>query len=212
LTTPQKIQDHIQRIQNHEVDILIGTQIMAKGHHFPLLTLVGIVDGDSALSGSDLRASEKSFQLLYQVAGRSGREHRQGQVLIQTHQPEHLVMQALLAHDKAQFTAIEAEQRQMHGFPPFGRLVALIVSGRKEEDVQRASRLLAKTFPLTEKADLLGPTPAPLSYLRGKHRWRLLLKTSKDFPPQPLLRGWLSQVPLPSSVSLHIDVDPYSFF
>lgn len=212
LTTTQKTDEQIQRIQNHEVDILIGTQIMAKGHHFPLLTLVGIVDGDSALSGSDLRASEKSFQLLHQVAGRSGREQRKGRVLIQTHQPEHPVMQALAQNDKAQFSALESEQRMMHGFPPFGRLAALILSGRREEEVQKAARLLAKKFPLTEKAELLGPTPAPLSYLRGKHRWRLLVKTTKDFPPQPLLKMWLTKCPLPRSVQLQIDIDPYSFF
>jgi len=212
LTNTQKIAEQIQRIQNHEVDILIGTQIMAKGHHFPLLTLVGIVDGDSALSGSDLRASEKSFQLLHQVAGRSGREQHRGQVLLQTHQPEHPVMQALMQQDKDQFFALESEQRMVLGFPPFGRLTALILSGRKEEEVQKTARMLAKKFPLTEKAELLGPTPAPLPYLRGKHRWRLLIKTTKEFPPQPLLKMWLSISPLPSSVRLQIDIDPYSFF
>ncbi|MBA3812976.1 MAG: primosomal protein N' [Alphaproteobacteria bacterium] len=212
LTSSQKIAEQIQRIQNHEVDVLIGTQMMAKGHHFPLLTLVGIVDGDSALSGSDLRASEKSFQLLHQVAGRSGREQRRGQVLLQTHQPEHPVMQALVGHDKAQFAALEAEQRMMHGFPPFGRLAALILSGRKEDEVQKAARALARTFPVTDKAELLGPTPAPLVYLRGKHRWRLLVKTAKDFAPQPLLKMWLAHTPLPPSVQIQIDIDPYSFF
>lgn len=212
LTTIQKTIEQIQAIQNHEVDILIGTQIMAKGHHFPRLTLVGIVDGDSALSGSDLRASEKSFQLLHQVAGRSGREQHRGQVLIQTHQPEHPVMQALVQQDKVQFSVLESEQRRIHGFPPFGRLAALILSGRKEDEVQKAARMLAKKFPLTDRAELLGPTPAPLPYLRGKHRWRLLVKTAKEFPPQPLLKMWLGNSPLPSSVKLQIDIDPYSFF
>lgn len=212
LTSTQKMVEQIQCIQNHEVDILIGTQIMAKGHHFPLLTLVGIVDGDSALSGSDLRASEKSFQLLHQVSGRSGREHRRGQVLLQTHQPEHPVMQALVQQDKAQFSALESEQRMGHGFPPYGRLAALILSGRKEDEVQKVARMLAKKFPLTDRAELLGPTPAPLTYLRGKYRWRLLVKTAKDFPPQPLLKMWLTNAPLPSSVKLQIDIDPYSFF
>jgi primosomal protein N' (replication factor Y) len=202
----------IERIQRHEVDILIGTQLMAKGHHFPLLTLVGIVDGDSALSGSDLRASEKAFQLLYQVAGRSGRETHHGQVLIQTYQPEHPVLQALAQHDKRGFVTLETEQRSIHAFPPFGRLAALILSGRKDDEVQKAARLLARTFPITDRAELLGPTPAPLSYLRGKHRWRLLVKTAKEFPPQPLLKQWLSCCTLPSSVQLQIDIDPYSFF
>lgn len=212
LTTSKKIRECVEKIQNHEIDILIGTQIMAKGHHFPLLTLVGIIDGDSALAGSDLRASEKSFQLLHQVAGRSGREHRRGQVLLQTYLPEHPLMNALAHQDKTQFFAIESEQRLLHGFPPYGRLAALILSGKKNEDVQKTARLLAKNFPLTDKADLLGPTPAPLSYLRGRYRWRLLVKTTKDFLPQPLLKHWLSKTPIPPPIKLQVDIDPYSFF
>jgi primosomal protein N' (replication factor Y) len=212
LTTSSKISDFVEKIQNHEVDILIGTQIMAKGHHFPLLTLVGIVDGDSALSGSDLRASEKSFQLLHQVAGRSGRETRKGQVLLQTHNPEHPVMQSLVQHNRAQFFALESDQRMLHGFPPYGRLAALILSGKKADEVEKAARLLARRFPLSEKAELLGPTPAPLTIIRGNYRWRLLLKTRKDFPPQTLLKAWLDKAPLPSSVRVQIDIDPYSFY
>ncbi|OJW53425.1 MAG: primosomal protein N' [Alphaproteobacteria bacterium 41-28] len=211
LTTAQKVSERVQQIQDHEVDILIGTQIMAKGHHFPLLTLVGIVDGDSALSGSDLRASEKSFQLLHQVSGRSGREVRKGQVLLQTHIPEHPVMQALVHQSREEFSALESDQRLIHGFPPHGRLAALIFSGKKSHDVEKIARMLAKKFPLTEKAELLGPTPAPLSFLRGQHRWRLLVKTTKDFPPQPLIKVWLSKVSLPSTVRIQIDIDPYSF-
>jgi primosomal protein N' (replication factor Y) len=211
LNTPPKILDHVQKVQNHEIDILIGTQIMAKGHHFPLLTLVGIVDGDSALSGSDLRASEKAFQLLHQVGGRSGREKRKGLVLVQTHGTDHPVMQALVHQDRGAFFAFESDQRMLHGFPPYGRLAALILSGKRADEVQKAARLLARTFPLTDKAELLGPTPAPLSFLRGHHRWRLLLKTSKDFLPQPLLKAWLSKVPLPSSIRIQIDIDPYNF-
>jgi primosomal protein N' (replication factor Y) len=133
-------------------------------------------------------------------------------VFVQTHVPEHPVMQALKNQDRAQFFALEAEQRQMHNFPPYGRLAALILSGKKEEEVQRVARLLAKSFPLTEKAELLGPVPAPLSYLRGNHRWRLLVKTLKDFPPHGLLKVWLGKTPLPNTVKLQIDIDPYSFF
>jgi len=212
LTTPKKIAACVQQIQNHEVDILIGTQIMAKGHHFPLLTLVGVVDGDSTLSGSDFRAAEKSFQLLHQVAGRSGREERRGKVLLQTFLPDHPLMQALVAQDRENFFALEAEQRQLHGFPPYGRLVAVILSGKNEGEVEKTARLLARTFPLHGKAELLGPTPAPLSYLRGKYRWRLLVKTEKGMAPQPLLRHWLLTRPPPVSVRVQIDVDPYSFF
>ncbi len=211
LTTPQKVFDLVHKIQNHEIDILIGTQIMAKGHHFPLLTLVGIVDGDSALTGADLRASEKSFQLLHQVSGRSGREKRKGRVLLQTHVPEHPVMQALIHHDRREFFAFESDQRLAHGFPPFGRLAAVIISGRHKGEVEKGARYLARCFPLTDKAELLGPTPAPLSFLRGQHRWRLLVKTAKEYPPQPLLKHWLSSAKLPSSLKVLTDIDPYSF-
>lgn len=211
LSSPQKVFDLVDKIQNHNLDILIGTQIMAKGHHFPLLTLVGIVDGDSALTGSDLRASEKSFQLLHQVSGRSGRESRKGRVLLQTHVPEHPVMQALVRQDRSEFFAFESDQRLIHGFPPFGRLAAVILSGRRKDEVEKGARYLARCFPLTEKAELLGPTPAPLSFLRGQHRWRLLVKTAKDFPPQPLLKHWLSKAKLPGSLRVQTDIDPYSF-
>jgi primosomal protein N' (replication factor Y) len=121
-------------------------------------------------------------------------------------------MNALAHQDKSQFFAIESEQRLLHGFPPYGRLAALILSGKKNEDVQKTARLLAKNFPLTDKADLLGPTPAPLSYLRGRYRWRLLVKTTKDFLPQPLLKHWLSRTPIPPPIKLQVDIDPYSFF
>ena len=212
LTTPKKTKECIQKIQNHEVDVLIGTQIMAKGHHFPLLTLVGIIDGDSSLSGSDLRASEKAFQLLHQVSGRSGRESKRGHVLLQTYFPEHPLMEALVSQNREQFFSLETEQRQLHGFPPFGRLVALILSGKDNDEVERGARRLAKTFPLIEEVELLGPSPAPLSYLRSRYRWRLLLKTPKDFSPQSLLKYWISRTPLPSTLKVQIDIDPYSFF
>ena len=212
MSDSQAIFEQIKAIQDHKVDILIGTQIMAKGHHFPLLTLVGIVDGDATLSGSDLRASEKAFQLLHQVSGRSGREKRKGQVFIQTHLPEHPVMRALLDQDRREFFSLESEQRLIHGFPPHGRLAALIISGKNREEVEKFARRLARTFPLTQKADLLGPAPAPIPLLRGQYRWRLLLRTTKEVAPQPLLKKWLSQTPPPRFLKLQIDIDPYSFY
>lgn len=212
MTDSKMVFEQIKAIQDHEVDILIGTQIMAKGHHFPLLTLVGIVDGDATLSGSDLRASEKAFQLLHQVSGRSGREKHKGQVLLQTHMPEHPVMKALADQDRGEFFALESDQRLIHGFPPYGRLAALIVSGMRKDEVEKFARRLARTFPLTQKADLLGPTPAPIPLLRGQYRWRLLLRTSKEVAPQPLLKKWLSQTSVPHFLKLQIDIDPYSFY
>lgn len=212
MTDSKTVFEQIKAIQDHEVDIMIGTQIMAKGHHFPLLTLVGIVDGDATLSGSDLRASEKAFQLLHQVSGRSGREKHKGRVLLQTHMPEHPVMKALVDQDRGEFFALESDQRLIHGFPPYGRLAALIVSGMRKDEVEKFARRLARTFPLTQKADLLGPTPAPIPLLRGQYRWRLLLRTSKEVAPQPLLKKWLSQTSVPHFLKLQIDIDPYSFY
>ena len=201
----------IRRVQDHAVDLLIGTQMIAKGHHFPMLTLVGVVDADLGLHGGDLRAAERTYQLLHQVAGRAGRADRPGRVLLQTVEPKHPVMQALVAGDRDRFLASEAEDRRAVGMPPFGRLAALILSGSDAEAVDAASRGLARTAPHGEGIEVLGPAPAPLSILRGRHRRRFLLKCRRDIAPQPLLRRWLAQVKLPGSVRLQIDIDPYSF-
>ena len=148
-------------MESHTVDILLGTQIIAKGHHFPDLTLVGVVDADLGLGGGDLRAAERTFQLLYQVAGRAGREERPGRVLIQTHLPEHPVMQALAVGDKDRFLAVELEERRIGEMPPFGRLAALIVSGGDAQRVKAEARRIAQAAPETDEAIVLGPTPAP---------------------------------------------------
>ena len=159
----------------HQLDLLIGTQIIAKGHHFPDLTLVGVVDGDLGLAGGDLRAAERQFQLLYQVAGRAGRAARPGRVLIQTHLPDHPLMQALAAGDKERFYAEELAERQDAGMPPFGRLAALIVSGRDLPQVRRLATLIARAAPDVPGVRVLGPAPAPLALLRGRYRQRLLV-------------------------------------
>ncbi|HEX5079242.1 MAG TPA: primosomal protein N' [Geminicoccaceae bacterium] len=202
-------------MHDHEIDLLIGTQIIAKGHHFPDLTLVGVVDGDLGLSGGDLRAAERCFQLLYQVAGRSGRAHgrteRPGRVLIQTHLPEHPVMQALAAGDKERFYAEELAERRHGGMPPFGRLAAVVVSGRDPEEVRVFASLLARDAPNGPGLRVLGPAPAPLAVLRGRHRQRLLAIAAPDVDLAAVLRPWLKGRRLPGSLRLHIDVDPYSF-
>jgi len=211
ITGPLAAAEFIRRVQDHEVDLLIGTQMIAKGHHFPMLTLVGVVDADLGLHGGDLRATERTYQLLHQVAGRAGRADRPGRVLLQTYEPEHPVMQALVAGDRDRFLESEAEDRRSAGMPPFGRLAALILAGPDAETVDGAARLLARGAPHGEGIQVWGPAPAPLAVLRGRHRRRFLLKCRRDIAPQPLLRAWLAPVKLPGSVRLQIDIDPYSF-
>jgi primosomal protein N' (replication factor Y) len=213
--TPSEAAALLKAMADHEVDLLIGTQIIAKGHHFPDLTLVGVVDGDLGLSGGDLRAGERSFQLLYQVAGRAGRAQgpaeRPGRVLIQTHLPEHPVMQALAAGDKDRFYAEELAERRLGGMPPFGRLAAVIVSGRDPQEVQGFASLLARSAPNGPGLRVLGPAPAPLAVLRGRHRQRLLAIAGPGVDLAGALRPWLKGRRLPGSLRLQIDVDPYGF-
>jgi primosomal protein N' (replication factor Y) len=201
----------IERMIAGEIDILIGTQMAAKGHHFPNLTLVAVVDADLGLNGGDLRAAERTFQLLYQVAGRAGREDRPGQALVQTHMPEHPVMQALVSGDRDRFVSAELADRRTAGMPPFGRLAALIVSGPDPAAVDNVCSALARRAPHRQGVTVLGPSVAPLALLRGRHRRRFLLKTAREIAVQPLIRSWLERIGLPGSVRLQIDVDPYSF-
>ena len=202
----------IDDILAHRIDIVVGTQVLAKGHHFPGLTLVGVVDADLGLSGWDLRAAERTHQLLHQVAGRAGRAEKPGRVLMQTHDPNHPVMLALLSGDDETFIASEIETRQALTMPPFGRLTALVLSGSDEAAVIAAGRQLAAAAPRGEGLEVLGPAPAFMALLRGRHRHRLLLKTRRNAAPQPVVAAWLDRVKIPSSVRVQIDVDPYSFY
>jgi primosomal protein N' (replication factor Y) len=211
LMGPTAAAELMERIEQGAVDIVIGTQVMAKGHHFPLLTLVGVVDADLGLAGGDLRAAERTFQLLHQVSGRAGRAQRPGRVLLQTTDPDHPVMQALAANDPERFLSIEAETRNALMMPPFGRLVALIVSGLDERAVIEAGKALARAAPSAEDVEVLGPAPAPLAVLRRQHRHRLLLKAARTVRVQPLVRDWLAAVRLPPGVRVRVDVDPYGF-
>ncbi len=208
---PHAAAEFVARVEAREIDLIIGTQLAAKGHHFPWLTAVGVVDGDLGLAGGDLRASERTHQLLTQVAGRAGRAERPGRVLVQTWQPENPVMQALAAGDREAFLAAEREGRQAAGMPPFGRLAALILASRDAAAVEAAAYMLARAAPADGPADVFGPAPAPLALLRGRYRWRLLLKAPRGCPVQPILRAWLGSVTLPARVSLQIDIDPHSF-
>ncbi|NQV45924.1 MAG: primosomal protein N', partial [Rhodospirillales bacterium] len=209
--SPRAAEDLVRTIENHDVDLIIGTQIVAKGYHFPLLTLVGVVDADLGLSGGDLRAAERTYQLLYQVAGRAGRALHPGRVMLQTYLPDHPVMAALAAGDREQFISVETEAREAMNMPPFGRLAALIVSGTDEAEVSRAATTLGRTAPHGDGMQVFGPAPAPISLLRGRHRRRLLLKVRKDIAVQSLLRKWIAGTSIPKKVRVQIDVDPYSF-
>jgi len=210
--TPQAARDIIDDFTNGKIDVLIGTQVVAKGHHFPNLTLVGVVDADLGLSGGDPRAAERTYQLLSQVSGRAGRAERPGRAFLQTWLPEHPVMQALASGDRAQFVAVEERQREADGLPPFGRLAAIIVSGPDETDVNRTAQALARTAPRGERLDVLGPAPAPLSLLRGQYRVRLLLHAARDINVPAQVRSWLSAQEIPAKVRVTVDIDPYSFF
>ncbi|WP_158802337.1 MULTISPECIES: primosomal protein N' [unclassified Acidisoma] len=198
-------------ITERAVDLIIGTQIVAKGWHFPHLTLVGVVDADLGLAGGDLRAGERTLQLLHQVAGRAGRAEAPGRVLLQSFSPEHPVMQALIGGDIERFMAAEAAARRPGHWPPFGRLAALIVFGEDPVETDRVAGDLGRTAPHGSGIEVLGPAPAPLAMLRGRHRRRLLLKTRRDIAVQPILREWLARVEVPRSVRVDLDVDPVSF-
>jgi primosomal protein N' (replication factor Y) len=211
ITTQAGAADLVRRMAAREIDILIGTQIVAKGHHFPLLTLVGIIDSDLGLNGGDLRAAERTYQLLHQVAGRAGRAEHPGRVMIQTYMPGHPVMEALVAGDRERFLAQEAEDRLARAMPPFGRLAALIVSGPHEPSVQNAARDLARAAPRHDGIEVLGPAPAPLAILRGRYRYRLLMKAPREAQVQQPLRAWLAAVDIPNNVRVQVDVEPYSF-
>ena len=211
---PSQVQDLVDAIVNHEIDVLIGTQMVAKGHHFPQLTLVGVVDADLGLAGGDMRAAERTYQLLHQVGGRAGRGGRPGRVVLQTYAAEHPVIEALAAGERDSFMAQEAAAREAHGLPPFGRLVAVIAAGPSESETLRAASAFARIARAEEKTlgiQVLGPAPAPLKLLRGRHRFRLLFKAPRGVLLQPHMRRWLATLDRRARARLQVDIDPHSF-
>lgn len=208
---PKQTQEALERMAAGEIDILIGTQIVAKGHNFPNLTLVGVVDADLGLSGGDPRARERTFQLLHQVSGRAGRSDKPGRAMLQTHQPEDRLMQAIAAGDRDTFLNMEAEDRERLGFPPYGRFAALILSSAEEDVLEEYARALAKVAPQAEDCSVWGPAPALMARLRGRTRLRFLVKTTRNFRIQDFVREWLALAPPPTKVRLSVDVDPQSF-
>jgi primosomal protein N' (replication factor Y) (superfamily II helicase) len=202
----------LREIEEREVDVIIGTQLVAKGHHFPGLALVGVVDGDLGLAQADPRAAERTFQLLNQVTGRAGREAVAGRGLIQTYMPEHPVIAALVSGDRDKFLEREIEARREATLPPFGRLASLLVSASARDAAESYAHSVALAAPPAGKIQVLGPAESPLSVIRGRHRYRLLVKATREADLQAYLRLWLSQVPkAKGDVRLSVDVDPYSF-
>ncbi len=205
------LRDTLRGVEQGEFNLVIGTQLVAKGHHFPHLTLVGVVDADLALESSDPRAGERTWALLAQVAGRAGRGAKPGRALVQTYLPEHPLMKALLKGDRNAYLNTEKQIRENTTLPPYGRLAAIILSGPDGALTERFARAIANAAPLAEGITVLGPAPAPIAMVRGRHRWRLLVKATRDVNIQGFLREWLKDVKPKGALNMHIDVDPYNF-
>ncbi len=208
LNTPEKIADFVAAAEEGAIDVIVGTQLVTKGYHFPELTLVGVIDADLGLEGGDLRAGERTYQQIAQVAGRAGRGAKPGEVLIQ---PEAPVIAALAAGDRDAFYEAETESRRHAGAPPFGRWAAIIVSSEDEAEARDAARAIGGSRPAHPDIAILGPAPAPMSLLRGRHRYRLLINARRTAKVQQAIRDWLDPLEFPSGVRVGIDIDPYSF-
>ena len=211
LNSPERAVDFIAMAENHALDVIVGTQLVTKGFHFPELTLVGVVDADLGLEGGDLRAAERTYQQVAQVAGRAGRGAKPGEVLIQTRHPEAPVIAALANGDRDAFYAAETDARRHAGAPPFGRWAAIIVSSEDEAEAREAANRIGNTKPHLDDVATLGPAPAPLSLLRGRYRYRLLINARRTAQVQQVIRDWLGQIQHPPGVRIAVDIDPYSF-
>ena len=205
------LKDTLRDVKEGKFNIIIGTQLVAKGHHFPDLTLVGIIDADLALETSDPRAGERTFQLLRQVSGRAGRGDRQGLALIQTFNPDHPLMAALHRGDMESFIAQEKSLRERALLPPYGQLAGVIVSGAEAAETEHMARQVARIAPLADDVELLGPAPAPLAVIKGRHRWRLLVRTRRNVNIQGFVRRWLQDLKPAGSLRVDVDIDPYQF-
>ena len=211
MNTAEAVGEFVAKAEGKAIDVIVGTQLVTKGYHFPDLTLVGVVDADLGLEGGDLRAAERTYQQVAQVAGRAGRGEKPGEVLIQTRHPEASVISALAAGDRDAFYAAETEARRDAGAPPFGRWAAIIVSSEDQSEAKAAARAIGGTAPNHPDMLVLGPAPAPLSLLRGRHRFRLLINARRSAELQKTLREWLEPLQFPRGVRVNIDIDPYSF-
>ena len=209
----ERLRQELDDVAEGRFDIVVGTQLVAKGHHFPKLNLVGIVDADLGLGNGDPRAAERTFQLLHQVVGRAGREDGRGVGLLQTHQPDHPVMKALILGDREAFYSSEIALREASGYPPFGRLASMVITADDRHAAESYARALAQSAPRHDDVRVLGPAEAPVAVVRGRHRFRLLVKAPRDFNLSAYLREWLADAPkVRGSVKMQVDVDPQSFF
>ncbi len=209
--SPAKAAEFVGRMEAGDIDIVVGTQLVTKGYHFPNLTLVGVVDADLGLDGGDLRAAERTFQQIRQVSGRAGRGEKPGHVFIQTHSPGAQVMQALITGDADAFYAAETDARKDAGAPPFGRYAAIVVSSEDQGCAHDTAKLVGRSAPKVEGMHVYGPAPAPLAMLRGRHRYRLLVHARRALDVQDVIREWLGKLEWPSKVRVTVDVDPYNF-
>lgn len=211
LSTPDQAADFVARVENGAVDIIVGTQLVTKGYHFPNLTLVGVIDADLGLEGGDLRAAERCFQQIVQVSGRAGRGEKPGKVYIQTRMKEVGVIRALLSGDAEAFYAAETENRRRAQAPPFGRFAAIIISSEDAKEALETARRIGRDAPDFEGFRVYGPAPAPLSQLRGRYRHRLLVHAARNVDAQGTIRRWLGKLSWKGSTRVSVDVDPYSF-
>ena len=211
LNTPEKIGEFVMAAENLMIDVIVGTQLVTKGYHFPDLTLVGVIDADLGLEGGDLRAGERSYQQIAQVSGRAGRAEKPGEVMIQTRHPEAAVIDALAKGDRDAFYSAESEARRHAGAPPYGRWAAIIVSSEDEAQAKDAARAIGHTRPNLPDVAVLGPAPAPMALLRGRYRYRLLVNARRSAEVQSVIRHWLGAFHFPAGVRVSIDIDPYSF-
>ncbi|GAA0281912.1 primosomal protein N' [Alteraurantiacibacter aestuarii] len=211
LNSPEKAAAFVQHAEQGLIDVIVGTQLVTKGFHFPELTLVGVIDADLGLEGGDLRAAERTYQQVAQVAGRAGRGAKPGEVLIQTRHPEAPVIAALAAGDRDAFYEAETEARRHAGAPPFGRWAAIIVSSEDDAEAREAANRIGATRPMLDDVQVLGPAPAPMALLRGRYRYRLLLNARRSANLQDVIRQWLSALSFPPGVRVGVDIDPYSF-
>ena len=209
--SPARAAEFVEQMEAGAIDVVIGTQLVTKGYHFPNLTLVGVVDADLGLVGGDLRAAERSFQQIQQVAGRAGRGDKPGRVLVQTHDPEAPVIAALVSGDGPGFYAAETEARRDAAMPPFGRLAAIVVSAENSSDAETVARRIGHAAPKIEGMAVFGPAPAPLAMLRGRHRQRILVHAARSLDVQDVIRDWLAGIDWSAKVRVTVDVDPYSF-
>ena len=209
--SPARAAEFVRAMEAGEIDIVVGTQLVTKGYHFPNLTLVGVVDADLGLQGGDLRAAERSFQQIQQVAGRAGRGDKPGRVLVQTHDPDAPVIAALVSGDAPGFYAAETEARREAAMPPFGRLAAIIVSSEEKAEAETVARRIGHAAPDVEGMAVFGPAPAPLAMLRGRYRQRLLVHAARKLDVQDVIRDWLAPIEWSNKVRVAVDVDPYSF-